>query len=155
DELRRRIMALQKLNRALAATNLADTATDPPRCTLFEGESGPPRTTAVPGYEILGELGRGGVGVVYKARQIGLGRVGALKRILAGAHAGTAQRSRFRTEAEAAAQLHHPNIVGVFEVGEHEGCPWFSLEYVAGRSLHDVLFDGPLPPPQAAALVEQ
>src|SRR5262245_8314421 len=96
--------------------------------------SSPPTTTAVPGFEILGELGRGGMGVVYKARQRSLGRIVALKMILEGAHAGLEARVRFRREAEAAAQLQHPNIVQVYEVGEQNSCPWFSLEYVQGHS---------------------
>src|SRR5262249_21652774 len=79
----------------------------------------------------------------------------ALKMILAGAHAGAQQRQRFRGEAEAAARLHHPNIVQVYEVGEQDGCPYLSLEYVDGRSLDDVLLDGLLPPAAAAALAEQ
>jgi serine/threonine protein kinase len=108
----------------------------------------------VPGYEIIKELGRGGMGVVYQARQTKLNRVVALKMILSGGHAGPAERARFRTEAEAIARLQHPNIVQVHEVGEHEDRPFFSLEFCAGGSLETVLGGTPLPPPRAAKLVE-
>jgi serine/threonine protein kinase/lipoprotein NlpI len=108
----------------------------------------------IPGYEIVGELGRGGMGVVYKARQVGLNRLVALKMILAGSQADERDRARFRTEADAIARLQHPNIVQIFEVGEHEGSAWFSLEFVDGGSLADRLTGKPLPLGEAASLIE-
>jgi serine/threonine protein kinase len=88
--------------------------------------------SAAPGYQIEDELGRGGMGVVYRARQVKAGRSVALKMILSGCHAGKEELSRFLSEAEAVARLQHPNIVQVFEVGEHAGLPFFSMELVTG-----------------------
>jgi serine/threonine protein kinase len=87
------------------------------------------------GYEILGEVGRGGMGVVYKARQRSLNRIVALKMILSGQFTGTDQRNRFRTEAEAIARLQHPNILQIYDFGEHEGMPYFALEFCDGGNL--------------------
>ena len=109
----------------------------------------------VPGYEILGELGRGGMGVVYKARHLALKRIVALKMVLDGAHAGADSLARFRAEAEAVAKLQHANIVQVYEVGESQGRPFFALEYVEGGSLDRKLKGTPQPPREAAELVEQ
>jgi WD40 repeat protein len=109
---------------------------------------------AVPGYEIEGVLGRGGMGVVYRARHLALKRTVALKMILAGAHAGEQELARFRTEAEAVARLQHPGIVGVYDVGEHEGRLFCALEFVPGGSLDRNLRGTPLSPRPAARLVE-
>ncbi len=115
---------------------------------------GVPDTLRVPGYEVLGLLGKGGMGVVYQARHLALGRVVALKMILHAEHAGEEERRRFRSEAEAVARLQHPHVVQVFEVGEHQGLPFMALEYCPGGSLSDRLDGTPWPPAKAAALVE-
>jgi serine/threonine-protein kinase len=94
------------------------------------------------------------MGVVYKARQVQANRVVALKMILAGGHAGAAERARFQTEAEAIARLQHPHVVQVYEVGEHEGKPFFSLEFCGGGSLDRQLQGTPRTPREAARLVE-
>jgi serine/threonine protein kinase/WD40 repeat protein len=109
----------------------------------------------IPGYEVLGELGRGGMGVVYQALQAGLDRLVALKVVLAGAHAGPDELGRFRREGEALARLHHPNVVEVYEAGEHAGLPYLAMEFCAGGSLAARLAGRPLPPGEAAALVAQ
>jgi serine/threonine-protein kinase len=112
-----------------------------------------PRPLQLPGYELLEPLGSGGMGKVYKARHLGLKRLVALKMILAGYHATPHEWQRFRGEAEAVAHLQHPNIVQIYEIGEHNGCPYLALEYVAGGNLETKLTAGPLPPRQAAQLV--
>jgi serine/threonine protein kinase/WD40 repeat protein len=101
-------------------------------------------------YELLEELGHGGMGVVYKARQIKLNRTVALKMLLLGQFSSEQSVKRFEREAQAAAALHHPNIVSIYDVGQIDGQHYFTMEYVEGRSLASVLRDGPLPPRQAA-----
>jgi tRNA A-37 threonylcarbamoyl transferase component Bud32 len=110
---------------------------------------------AVPGYEVMGLLGRGGMGVVYKARQVQADRVVALKMILHAEHAGDDEHARFQTEARAIARLQHPQIVQVYEVGEHRGIPFFSLEFCPGGGLDQKLAGTPLEAKAAAALVEK
>jgi eukaryotic-like serine/threonine-protein kinase len=108
---------------------------------------------AVPGYEILGELGRGGMGVVYQARQLGLDRIVALKMILTGFQAGPKDLTRFRAESAALARLQHPNIVQIYDVGEAANRPYFVIEFVAGGSLAQYLQGTPQPVRPAAQLV--
>jgi serine/threonine-protein kinase len=152
-ELGQRIQALRQMNRlcreAAEAVSLR-TADSPP----VEAPPPPTPLPTVPGYEVLGPLGRGGMGVVYKARQRGLNRLVALKMILAGGHAGREELARFRAEAEAVARFQHPNIVQIHEVGEHQGQPFFALEFAAGGSLADKLAGTPWEARPAAALVE-
>jgi eukaryotic-like serine/threonine-protein kinase len=107
----------------------------------------------IPGYDVEALVGHGGMGVIYEARQHRLNRVVALKMLIAGAHAGPRERARFQREAEAVASLQHPNIVAVYDVGDHEGCPYFTMELLEGGSLAQRLSDTPLPVGQAAALL--
>jgi serine/threonine protein kinase len=103
---------------------------------------------------VLGEIGRGGMGVVYKARQVRLNRLAAIKMVRVVGQAGTEELARFQREAQAVARLQHPNIVQIFDVGEHEGRPFMALEFCPGGSLDKEVGDTPLPAPEAARLVE-
>jgi serine/threonine-protein kinase len=142
EPLRRALGELHGFNRAFGHLQTWPAA---------EGGQGPPR---VPGYEVLEKLGEGGMGVVYSARQVRADRVVALKMIRHGGHHSLAELARFRTEAEAVARLQHPNIVQVFEVGEHDGLPFFSQEFCAGGSLDRRLRGTTLAALEAAAVVE-
>jgi hypothetical protein len=139
-ELRRRLHKRRKLQQFLDQT-------------AQPGDAAPPPLPRVEGYEVIDVLGAGGMGVVYKALQVALRRPVALKMILAGPVVAEADRRRFRTEAEAAARLNHPNIVQVYEVGEQDQRPFLALEFVPGGSLAEQLQDGPLPPRRAAEVL--
>ena len=161
---RRALAAAPDPSVTIASESSAITANDSGATTDFTATSGLPgprtsptskqiRSGKVASYDILDELGRGGMGVVYKARDQRLGRVVALKVILAGGHAGTAERNRFHVEVEAAAQLQHPNIAQVYEVGEDNGQPFMAMEFCSGGTLEARIRDKPQPPREAAQLV--
>src|SRR5262245_14782318 len=140
--LREILPAIEALSRAPAET---------PRASDTPGRGAPvPPPADVADYEILAEIGRGGMGVVYKARHRTLGRVVALK-MLRGRD--DADLARFRAEAQAVARLQHPNVVQIFEVREADGRPFLALEYVGGGSLAERVKGEPQPPREAAALV--
>ena len=128
------------------------TSSSPGGRQLHGLSSGPP---SLPGYDIVGELGRGGMGVVYKAWHVPTKRFVALKMILTGAEATETVRKRFRVESEAAARLAHPNIIEIYEVGEFEGYPFFSLEFCGGGTLAKKLSGNPMLPQSAALIVEK
>jgi serine/threonine protein kinase/formylglycine-generating enzyme required for sulfatase activity len=129
----------------------ADRAESPQPALSADGDTSLPQ---VPGFDVLAELGQGGMGVVYKARQVGLNRLVALKMIRPRGPVQLQELVRFRLEAEAVAQLRHPNIVPVYDSGEHQGQPFLVLELVEGGSLKQLTGSAPLPPRSAAALVE-
>jgi WD40 repeat protein len=144
-ELHRAVMG----SRAGAAVSLLLPLTTPE----VRDDSASQAHPVVPGYEVLGEVGRGGMGVIYKARQQSLNRLVALKMISAGVHAGSAERARLNTEAAAAARLRHPNVVQIYEVGSAAGLPYLALEWMDGGSLAQALGGRPLAPRAAAELV--
>ena len=135
DGLRRLASSNSKSTRCSRRTGSATAPLEPP-------DSRPPQ---IPGYDVEAVLGRGGMGVVYKARHLRLNRAVALKMMQAGAYAGAHERARFQREAEVVASLHHPNIVAVHDVGEHEGCPFFTMELLEGGSLAQALSGTPQP----------
>jgi serine/threonine-protein kinase len=147
------LVELEKVDRAyrcklaLEAARSTAAGTSKPALTI------PSDWPDLPGYEILEELGRGGMGVVYKAKQKALPRLAAVKMLPAGTVAMNRQH-RFKAEAEAVARLQHPNIVEIYEIGNHAGRPFFVLEYVAGGSLAQRLSGQPLPARVAATLVK-
>ena len=139
------------------ALNFASSAAPLEQPLVAEPRQMPPENETLPrfgDYELIELVARGGMGVVYRARQTSLNRTVALKMIQGGTLAGAAELKRFHAEAQAVAHLQHPNIVAIHEVGEHQGQHFFSMDYVAGRTLSDVARDGPLPATRAATCVQ-
>ncbi|HEY7428556.1 MAG TPA: serine/threonine-protein kinase, partial [Gemmataceae bacterium] len=158
DDLHRFFEQHDRLARLAAPLREADPVPDGDATTITDVPQTPTvAASEVPrffgDYEILEEIARGGMGVVYKARQISLNRIVALKMILAGQFASAHDVARFRSEAETVATLDHPNILPIYEVGEHDGRHFFSMKLIAGGSLSDRVKAVRLTPREAARLV--
>jgi predicted Ser/Thr protein kinase len=147
---------LRKLWSAMLLTDTAGTSRDE---GIFDPDASSPRwrsldlPTTVGDYELIEEIGRGGMGVVFRARQISLNRTVAVKMILRGRLASNADLERFLAEALATARLEHKHIVPVYDVGDIEGRPFFSMQFIEGQTLADRVASGPLPQREAAELV--
>src|SRR5262249_31766181 len=153
---------LRQMRKQMGMPAPPETATAPPADDRWATMAPQPASDAAAsgglapaGYDVLSGLRRRGLGVVYKARQRALERAGAVNLVLAGGHAGEEERVRVLAEAEAIARVKHPGIVQVYDYGTHDGLPYFSLELCAGGSLAGKLRDGPMPPRDAARMVEQ
>jgi formylglycine-generating enzyme required for sulfatase activity/serine/threonine protein kinase len=153
-ELERRVAILERMGKLAAGHETksfspADSLESSPQ----PNQAGRTDWPVIPGYEILKELGRGGMGVVYQARDTYLNRLVALKMVLFGAHSSKDSLERFRAEAEAVARLQHPHVVQVFSWGEHGEQPFLVMEFVAGGSLYHCIAGRKQPPADAARLV--
>ncbi len=161
EELIRSLLAMvasspQETPGALASVQQVDSAVSLPLQSSATHQDRPKASWPdVLGYQIEAELGKGGMGVVYKAIHKQLDRTVALKMIRGGADAGEDELARFRLEARAVAKLRHANVVQIYEVGEHNGLPFFALEFCPGGSLAARLKGNVLPAREAARLVEQ
>lgn len=149
-ELRRRIRAVLAMEDLMGVTEVDPRRT---RVGTHEGNAEPEPLPIIPGYEVIRVIDRGGMGIVYEARHLKLGRTVAIKMIV-GAHLRPKIIARFRLEAKAAARLQHPNFVQIFEDGQVNGRPYFAMEYVGGGSLADLLTKQALLPGPAAELLE-
>ena len=134
DALRAFFADLDRMDRVASPLRLAD-GLDATGAAEANGHTALPTVRYFGDYELLEEIARGGMGIVYKARQVSLNRIVALKMILAGSFASSRDVQRFRSEAESAANLDHPHIVPIYEVGEHEGQQYYSMKFVEGTSL--------------------
>jgi tRNA A-37 threonylcarbamoyl transferase component Bud32 len=126
----------------------------PPGLAFDRAGEDQPHTLSFGPYQLLAQIGQGGMGIVYKARQAHLQRPVALKLVLAGAFAGEEALARFRVEAQAVARLQHPNVIQIFDYGEHQGQPYFSMEFLEGGSLARKLAGVPQAPAEAARMVQ-
>jgi eukaryotic-like serine/threonine-protein kinase len=148
-EIRRRWRMICEIRDELDSMFPTPSAKEAGRATVSYDSAELPR---IPGYEVESLLGRGGMGVVFRARHIRLNRVVALKMVLSGAYAGQQERERFQREAEAIAALRYPNVVQVYDIGESEGRPYFTMEFLEGGSLSGKLASAPQRAAEAAAL---